>query len=184
MAIQNCIASKSVLVSRGILNNNIDLCPLCNLERETPNHLLILCQYDWQTWTAIIQWWKLVWVSPPSLMALFQFWNHNKFKNLEKLCWMASFYAVIWAVWLCRNDSVFNKKVWEVEEIIALAKTRMAIWIKGVWMASEKWRSNPISFPLVSFLLGWGELVWIGLGWAESVVCFVRGGVSVLHWGL
>ncbi|KAI8557584.1 hypothetical protein RHMOL_Rhmol04G0021400 [Rhododendron molle] len=69
MAIQSCIASKSVLVSRGILNNNIDLCPLCNLEGETSNHLPLLCQYAWQTWTAIIQWWKLVWVSPPSLMA-------------------------------------------------------------------------------------------------------------------
>lgn len=33
--------------------------------------------------------------------------------------------------WTCRNDAVFNNKIWEMEEICELAKTRMAIWIKG-----------------------------------------------------
>ena len=64
-------------------------------------------------------------------MGLFQFWDSLRFKNLEKLCWIAIFYAVTWTIWTARNDVVFNNKVWEVEEIIELSKTRMASWIKG-----------------------------------------------------
>lgn len=28
---------------------------------------------------------------------------------------------------------VFRNKVWEIEEVIDLVKTRMAIWVKGVY---------------------------------------------------
>lgn len=40
MAIQNSIVSRSVLVSRGILPNQLDLCPFCNQVSETPNHFI------------------------------------------------------------------------------------------------------------------------------------------------
>lgn len=38
---------------------------------------------------------------------------------------------MIWTIWTCRNESVFNHKTWTVGEIVDLVKTRMAIWIKG-----------------------------------------------------
>lgn len=72
-----------------------------------------------------------MWVCPPNVLSLFLFWESFNFKNLEKWCWIAIFYAVIWSIWLARNDTVFNNKVWELEEVIDLAKTRMALWIKG-----------------------------------------------------
>lgn len=70
-----------------------------------------------------------MWVSPPNLMMLLQFWDIIKFKNLEMLCWQVSFYAVVWTIWACRNEAVFNNKEWEMEKIIDLFKTRMASWI-------------------------------------------------------
>lgn len=44
---------------------------------------------------------------------------------------MASLHATVWTIWTCRNESVFRNKVWKVEEITNLVKTRMGIWIKG-----------------------------------------------------
>ncbi|KAF7145204.1 hypothetical protein RHSIM_Rhsim04G0135500 [Rhododendron simsii] len=43
MDMQGCIASKSVLVRRGIINNNLGQYPFCNATKETPDHLLLLC---------------------------------------------------------------------------------------------------------------------------------------------
>ncbi|KAI8557585.1 hypothetical protein RHMOL_Rhmol04G0021500 [Rhododendron molle] len=52
---------------------------------------------------------------------------------------MASFYAVIWTIWLCRNDSVFNKKVRELG------------WLFG----SKVYRWHQKSEDLIQFLFPW-----------------------------
>lgn len=131
MAVQECVSTRSVLVRRGILNIEHGLCPFCNVEEETPNHLLLLCNVARKVWDEVMVWWNLVWVSPASIKNLFLFWEGFKFKNLAKSCWQATFYAVLWTIWLCRNDTVFNNKAWEVDDIMDLVKTRMAVWIKG-----------------------------------------------------
>lgn len=131
MAVQNCIASKSVLVRRGMLVSEFEVCPLCNSASESPNHLLLLCQFAWRVWSEIIAWWKLEWICPPNLLALLQFWDSFKFKNLERIIWQACFYTVMWTIWTTRNKKVFSNEAVEVEEVIDLSKTRMAIWVKG-----------------------------------------------------
>lgn len=131
MAVQDCIAAKSVLVRRGIISGNQALCLFCNNEEETPTYLLLHCHFSWEIWSDVLAWWRMVWICPQNLMQLFLFWNNVSFRNLEKLCWFASFYAVIWTIWTCRNESVFIYKTWTVGEIVDLVKTRMAIWIKG-----------------------------------------------------
>lgn len=131
MAIQNCIASKYVLVRRGILPDELDICPFCSFGNESPNHLLLLCQWAWRVWSAIMDWWGFVWVSPPTILALFQLWNNVRFRNLERILWLASFYAVVWTIWTSRNDKVFNNRAVEVMDIIELSKVRMAMWVKG-----------------------------------------------------
>lgn len=50
LALQGCIASKSVLVSRGILNECLDICPFCNIGGETPPHILLHRQFSWEVW--------------------------------------------------------------------------------------------------------------------------------------
>lgn len=63
---------------------------------------------------------------PPDLLPLFHFWN----SYVSKI-WKDYLYATFWSIWLCRNESVFKNKVWELDEDIDVIKTRMAIWIKG-----------------------------------------------------
>ncbi|KAF7127592.1 hypothetical protein RHSIM_Rhsim11G0109000 [Rhododendron simsii] len=50
IAIQGCIASKSVLVSKGILNSNLGQCPFCNSAEEALNHLLLQCDVARRIW--------------------------------------------------------------------------------------------------------------------------------------
>ncbi|KAG5520875.1 hypothetical protein RHGRI_033441 [Rhododendron griersonianum] len=131
MAVQDCIAAKTVLVRRGVIPGDQATCTFCKSEEESPSHLLLHCHFSWEIWSEIIAWWNLVWICPQSLMQVFHFWSNIRFRNLEKLCWYASYYATIWTIWTSRNESVFKHKVWTVEEIVELVKTRVAIWIKG-----------------------------------------------------
>lgn len=91
--------SKFVLVWWGIVANDLEPCPQSNSERETRNHLLLLCRVSCGIWSAVMNWWGVEWVSLfQHLMALLQVWNGNNFKNLERLCWQACFYAVVWSI--------------------------------------------------------------------------------------
>ncbi|KAF7154656.1 hypothetical protein RHSIM_Rhsim01G0162300 [Rhododendron simsii] len=80
MAIQGCIASKSVLVNNGILNSNLGQCLLCNATEETPNHLLLLCDVARRVWESVISWWNVVWICPSNLKSLL-FWDSFKFSK-------------------------------------------------------------------------------------------------------
>ncbi|KAG5551755.1 hypothetical protein RHGRI_009990 [Rhododendron griersonianum] len=137
MAVQECISARSVFVRRGILNSELGYCPVCNTEEETPNHLLLLCNGARRVWNDMMAWWHIAWVCPPTLKTLFLYWDDSAFKNFEKVCWQATFYAAVWTIWLCRNDAVFKNKAWEVEEVVDLVKTRVALWIKGKFNLHE-----------------------------------------------
>ena len=47
--------------------------------------------------------------------------------------WNMSFFAIIWSIWLLRNDMVFNGKDFDFMKIIDTIKFRLAIWLKAKW---------------------------------------------------
>ncbi|KAI8555972.1 hypothetical protein RHMOL_Rhmol05G0217000 [Rhododendron molle] len=101
-------------------------CPLCSLQLETPNHLFLHRQFSWSIWSLILDWWHVVWVCPLSLAELALWWFDNRFGDLEKQLWKASFYATLWSLWLVRND-VFNNTATSIEEVGEIVKTRVAM---------------------------------------------------------
>lgn len=130
-AIKGKILTRSVLLTRNVLTGiHLGLCPLCLSHLETPNHLMLHCRFSWTIWSLIIKWWKLHWVSPFSVEELALWWLDNRFRNLEKHLWEICFYAVLWSIWLARNDIAFNNAVIEAEEVGELVKTRVAMWVK------------------------------------------------------
>ncbi|KAI8548175.1 hypothetical protein RHMOL_Rhmol07G0252200 [Rhododendron molle] len=88
------------------------------------------CQFSWDVWSLLIDWWHVCWVCPGSLIDLFSWWKGRGFKNLEKYLWETTFHATIWSVWLARNEIVFNNASWRVEDLGQLIKTRVAMWVK------------------------------------------------------
>ncbi|KAL4386708.1 hypothetical protein GQ457_09G027630 [Hibiscus cannabinus] len=44
-----------------------------------------------------------------------------------------AFFDFFWTIWLCRNESVFNQKNWEVNAIFDLAFTKIGFWCKSCW---------------------------------------------------
>ncbi|KAI8533176.1 hypothetical protein RHMOL_Rhmol11G0276700 [Rhododendron molle] len=62
----------------------------------------------------------------------------NRFRNLEKRLWEATFFATLeatffatlWSLWLVRNEFVFNNATVTVGEVVEKVKSRVAMWVK------------------------------------------------------
>lgn len=121
-AVQEKIATRSILVRRNIIPPNDGFCPICALSPETPLHLFLQCSCARSTWSTILSRWLVSWIWPSTLPELVNFWFSNSFHNLEETCWITTLYAVLWSIWKARNDLVFNDKQPLLGEIVDLIK--------------------------------------------------------------
>lgn len=119
------------MVRRNILSveaKGLDRCPLCNTELENPPHLLLHCMVSWEVWSQIIKCWEIVWVRQSNLYNLLSWWFSHKFSSVEKGYWEITFLAVLWSLWLERNQAIFNAKPVNVIELVDRIKTKIALW--------------------------------------------------------
>ncbi|KAI8553934.1 hypothetical protein RHMOL_Rhmol05G0055300 [Rhododendron molle] len=59
----------------------------------------------------------MLWVCPPSLADLANWWFDNRFRRLERHIWEVTFFAALWSLWLARNDLVFNNVSRSITEV-------------------------------------------------------------------
>ncbi|CAL5363307.1 unnamed protein product [Camellia sinensis] len=57
-------------------------------------------------------------------------WYGQKFKNLGKLIWEVIPLAVVWSLWIARNNMVFNSIVPVWGNIVDSIKIKVATWVK------------------------------------------------------
>ncbi|GFS29385.1 hypothetical protein Acr_00g0006490 [Actinidia rufa] len=132
MAVQGKIATRLNLINRGILiNGGNGVCPLCNVSMESVDHLLLLCNFSWSIWSQCVQWWGCSWVCPATIFDLMVEWFSNSFKHVEKACWEAIFFAIIWSLWKARNELIFSNVNIVKAEVVDLIKLRVAFWVKA-----------------------------------------------------
>ena len=80
-------------------------------------------------------------------MLMFLAWQQALPDFSSKELWVMSFYAIIWSIWLMRNDMVINGKVWDLEQIIDTFRFRLASWFKAKWPESSHSISDIMRFP-------------------------------------
>ncbi|XP_058203090.1 uncharacterized protein LOC131317570 [Rhododendron vialii] len=132
LAVQGRVATRSLLMSKNVIQEGpLSKCPFCVTFEETPEHLFLHYQFSWNTWSLILRWWQMLWVCPPSLVDLTNWWFDNRFKSLERHIWEVTFFATLWSLWLARNDLVFNNVLRSACEVGDQIKTRVAMWMKA-----------------------------------------------------
>lgn len=108
--LHNIAPVNDVLVNRRIASDV--LCPVCKSDRESVFHLLVQCPFAQVIWR----------ISPLGLAvglnqvdSLIRWWDSllERWKGIKenKKIW-AAVGTIIWRIWLCRNDIVFNSKKW------------------------------------------------------------------------
>lgn len=131
--IRGRIAVKSELAKRRIIHNNTSCCILCLKELETVDHLFFKCPEAWKIWAAWRKLWDIFWVSPPDPSTFFLAWNSMHFVKQNCEIWKMSFFAIVWSIWLARNEVIFNGSNWDSVQTFEIARIRIAWWSKSKW---------------------------------------------------
>lgn len=74
----------------------------------------------------------LMWVIPGSVSGLMEEWAHLVTVSDSSL-WNLIPYALIWSVWLSRNEKHFNDKSFKAYEVWDSHILKLFWWIKSVW---------------------------------------------------
>jgi hypothetical protein len=114
---------------RGVLGREVEVkCVWCNHDPEATNHLFLHCKVAHRVWIEIFKWLGVMIVMPPNMMILFDILSNSvNSKNLRRgvrLVW----HTTVWALWLARNDVIFNGKVKEPLEIVEEIKVTSWRW--------------------------------------------------------
>ncbi|GJN14583.1 hypothetical protein PR202_gb01427 [Eleusine coracana subsp. coracana] len=107
------------------------LCPLCDQEAETINHLLVSCVFTRQFWFTFLQRVGLGFFAPqPSNISFEDWWRwasssaNNTLKNsLDSLIILGA-----WSLWRHRNDCVFNDTSRNLATALTMAGDEGKLW--------------------------------------------------------
>lgn len=125
------VATKDQLLYRGISLSNFDIsCALCAEHHESLYHLLFSCRISALVWRNIYMWISLEPVFDPCIWKNFVLWESCCRKEMisrrkEGLVWA----AVVWSIWITRNDIIFNGGNYVVDDIIWSIKFLVWKWL-------------------------------------------------------
>jgi len=121
-----------MLVRRGILGCSESYCPICLVEEESVDHILLHCHKHWLIWSKIIKWWGLVRFCPKSFSNMWSRWTSLVHGNFQRKTWLMLFFLVAWSLWLLRNDLIFQQKTLDYDTIFFLIITRLCLRLKAI----------------------------------------------------
>jgi hypothetical protein len=109
-------------------------CPLCRIQEETPEHLLLECEFSKEVWGLLTG--AACPILPTKASALLSLWqslspfNLSK-KNFLKTAWMWIPKFTCWKIWLERNNRIFNEVERLPSQVAIQARTMLAEALKG-----------------------------------------------------
>jgi hypothetical protein len=137
------------LAIRGVVwDGSNSHCVLCPMELENEGHLFGSCAFASALWDKVFHWigWGgVVPRDPRDCFGKFDVRRGNG-KCLKGL--LAVWHAVVWAIWLTRNDLIFNAKVPVLKEVFDGIKLHSWKWLceqkKGVVCSFYDWITCPM----------------------------------------
>ncbi|XP_071712944.1 uncharacterized protein [Rutidosis leptorrhynchoides] len=149
-AFQNKIPVRFELDKRGIDLDSI-LCPLCDVDIETTEHILGLCPNSALIWKLVLDWWAQDNTLISNLNDVII--NNQAFasNNFGSTIWQATKWITCYIMWKHRNLKVFSKKVWSPASILSEIQTQSYSWISKRSRTKKtiewhQWLINPSFF--------------------------------------
>ena len=141
------IAVKEQLARRGLVDWNIAVCTFCKAEIESVVHLFFACRFSWLIWMHYCSIWDLSWVFHIESVAFLLAWQEALPVNSGNELWKMAFFAIIWSIWLMRNEMVFNGKVFDLRQILDIINLKIANWFKAKWPKCTNSILDIVRFP-------------------------------------
>ncbi|GKB14899.1 reverse transcriptase domain, reverse transcriptase zinc-binding domain protein, partial [Tanacetum coccineum] len=132
-------------------NRDIDLdsvlCPICNEEIETEEHLFVKCEIAKKTWTEVLKWWNICNVRLENINDIFSLKNRVNFSPSTTKIFDAVIHSTIGILWRFRNYTTLAVKRPSKDLILNDVKQFTFSWIcnrikkaKCNWL---EWLCNP-----------------------------------------
>ncbi|XP_071727011.1 uncharacterized protein [Rutidosis leptorrhynchoides] len=136
------------LDKRGIDLHSV-LCPLCNDETESLDHVFFLCKHVYDIWVKFYNWWGFGSVTNLSTSEAFLGNSTHISTDIEKKIWQAVEWVCAYLIWKNRNQRVFKNKSWNppvaLNEIQVKSYQLIAKRIKKKNIEWHLWLTNPLS---------------------------------------
>ncbi|EOY27006.1 Uncharacterized protein TCM_028962 [Theobroma cacao] len=127
------VAVKQELAKKNLIDQEAAVCGLFKNESELVRHLFFHCLEVWHVWMRWCSEWGVTWVVLEDLVISFNTWNAGPVRKGEFKIWCMAFYAILWSVWLYRNDMVFRRATWNADQVFELVKLKVATWAQAKW---------------------------------------------------
>ncbi|XP_022007729.1 uncharacterized protein LOC110906995 [Helianthus annuus] len=123
------IPTKAALVKRNIGITDTR-CPWCNCYEETVMHVLSDCLIATNVWDEIGRWCRLDPIYAFEIKDLLEVYKSMNGSKKGKKIVHGIVIVTMWSMWKARNDSIFNGKRPNVENIVASVKSITFLWAK------------------------------------------------------
>ncbi|GKU94756.1 hypothetical protein SLEP1_g8202 [Rubroshorea leprosula] len=142
------LPTKDNLASRGILTDIASSnCCWCDAFPESHDHIFLHCNLAYSLWIKCYKWWGVHYVMSNSCRMVL---DQHKWTGGNKLIdrgWNIIWFAVVWTLWLGRNDWIFNKKEVKADCLLELVQIRSFYWAKNIagmdGFSLQAWCENP-----------------------------------------
>jgi hypothetical protein len=136
----------------------------CNQD-ETIKHLFFNCRFARDIWS-LIQVASSLYPST-SVVNIFGNWLHGIDLRFRRLIRVGAL-AIIWSIWLCRNNNVFNNKNYSLLQVIYRCTGILRLWSPLQWMEYRDLFTEACTWLEVTsrdtfFLYRWPHNLQIGL---------------------
>ncbi|KAL7259613.1 hypothetical protein ACSBR1_005492 [Camellia fascicularis] len=98
----------------------------------------------------MLKWWGFSRALPDVVEKVFLWWDGAKVRKPEKVIWKSIPLAVLWSIWKLRNECKFKNSNPNLDEVIELIKTRVAIWARS--------SSNLAQFSVNDFIFNMNQI--------------------------
>lgn len=116
-----------LLARLNIISIDNALCPWCDLEVESIQHLFFACKFAWGIWTQCLQLWDVHIALHKDSQVNMLSWSSLVVGKFKKQLWEWLFVVVIWSSWFERNEIKFGRSSKEFSQLIDLVKYRLII---------------------------------------------------------
>jgi len=90
------------------------------------------CSVTWSVWKDISEELNETIAEEESLRSLYATWIRKRHSNkTRRKIWIATFYAILWRLWLHRNEISFKNCELDLQTVSHLIKWRVATWSKA-----------------------------------------------------
>ncbi|XP_038995739.1 uncharacterized protein LOC120120058 [Hibiscus syriacus] len=121
------VAVKEELLKRGVTGVEDTVCSLCRKCNESVSHLFLHCDVVWDLWVKFLKFWNVFFVIPTKLMEFLIAWDELVPRSF---IWKFIPRAVLWSVWKCRNEVIFQQGKVDFALLFFITRFRIISWFR------------------------------------------------------